>query len=262
MKKNAFKTLSIVTGASVLLAGCAQSAPAEPAELPAAPAAEAAAPAAPAPVTEAAMEALGATVSLREEETFAKVANVQGEFSFNQDDLTPSDEVFSLFGTAATAVCAAPGFAFDEVDHENYYINFGGAVKKTETVSLAALKEQQSESRVLKCSCSTSTPVANARVIGVPLENVMQMVELEKGANTITFKGADGYGEAMPLSYALDRHALLVYQVGETPVPSGVQVWVPMSVARYFTRNVADVSSPCRQKNPLFSKPTPHSAPR
>ena len=50
---------------------------------------------------------------------YDKVANVSGDFTFCQDVVTPADEVFNLFGTATTALCAKPGYAFDAVTHES-----------------------------------------------------------------------------------------------------------------------------------------------
>lgn len=230
MKKKMIRTAGALTGAAAMLSGYAQQAVAETAEVK--------------------VDALNATVSVREAGEYAKVSNVAGEFTFNQDVICPSDEVFNLFGTVATAMCARPGFAFDAVNEEDYYLNFGGSVLKTQSISLAQLKQMQSEQRTLKCSCATGPAVANAQVVGVPLSNILQMVDLEEGANTVTFKCGDGYGVSMPLSYALEKDAILVYQVGGTPVPTGTQIWVPKSVARYFARNVVDIEFSVQEKEP------------
>lgn len=235
MKKNVKMAVGALSGVAALLSGVAS--PAIQAE-------------APAPV----MQSQGAVISLREEETFDKVAHVKGEFSFNQEVITPADEVFNLFGTVATGMCAKPGFAFDKVDVENYYINFSGKLKKTDSISLKELQEKGSEQRVLKCSCATGPAVANAQVVGVPLKNIMQMVDLEEGVNAISFRSEDGYGFKMPLRYALEKDAILVYQIGQTPVPSGVQIWLPKSVARFFTRHVVDIEFTAEEKEPILPK--------
>ena len=63
---------------------------------------------------------------------YDKVANVSGDFTFCQDVVTPADEVFNLFGTATTALCAKPGYAFDAVTHESYLPGtFSGPTLKT-----------------------------------------------------------------------------------------------------------------------------------
>ena len=100
-KTKGMKLLSGVTGAAALLSSCVVAAEAEqPVQL-----------------------------NERAGETYEKVANVKGTFSFVQDFMTPPDEVFNLFGTAATFACAKPGFAFDKVNHEDYYVNVGGNIK-------------------------------------------------------------------------------------------------------------------------------------
>ena len=215
MKRNMKKVLSAATGAAMLAGGAMQAA-----------------------VAEVEYEV---KVSEAHETSYAKVANVAGEFSFDQHTVTPADEIFNLFGTVSTAMCARPGFAFDKADSETRFINFGGSVLKDRTISLDELKEKGSETRLLKCSCATGAAVANAEITGVPLSRILQLVDVEDGTNTVTFTGTDGYSVSVPLTYALEKNALLVYQVEGTPVPTGTQVWMPQSVARYFTRSLANV---------------------
>lgn len=228
MKRKTMKKLGSMSGAIALLAGNAMQVAAE----------------------QEAPEAYDATVTEREAVAYDEIANVKGEFVYDQNVITPGDEVFNLFGTVATAMCARPGFAFDDVHEEQYFINVGGSVQKIQTVSLDELKKQNSESRILKCSCATGEAVANAQVVGVPLKNIMQMVDVADEANTLTVTGADGYNVSVPLSYALDRDAIFVYQVGEKPIPTGVQLWIPKSVARYFARNVVDIEFSAQAQTP------------
>ena len=97
----------------------------------------------------------------------------------------------------------------------------------------------------MACSCATGSPFGQAAVIGVPLASVVGMADLEDGVNTVTAYGADGYGEPLPLQYALDKNALLVYQVNGEELKasegSSLQLWMPETVARYFTRNIASI---------------------
>lgn len=163
-------------------------------------------------------EAAAVTVSERAEETFAKVANVQGEFAFAQDTLTPPDEVFNLFGTAATYACAKPGFALNPSTREEHYINVGGKVKKNFTISAEQLAKMESQKRDLVCTCAMSPSAAMASVRGVRVADLLAMADVEADANTITMKDAQGYGLAMPLSYVLEKDALLVYEIGDLQI--------------------------------------------
>ena len=84
---------------------------------------------------------------------YDKVANVSGDFTFCQDVVTPADEVFNLFGTATTALCAKPGYAFDAVTHESYYLNIGGNVEKVYTVGLDEIERMDSKIQKMRCTC-------------------------------------------------------------------------------------------------------------
>lgn len=193
-------------------------------------------------------------ISERMEESFAEVANVEGSFSYQQDVLTPPDEVFSLFGTAATAACAKPGFAFGEISREDFYINVSGNIQKSYTVSLKQAAKDNSRSRNMICSCATGTAVINTHVTGVPVSSLISMADLQAGVNTISFKSADGYTSSLPLQYVLDKGAMLVYEIAGAEVPEGTQIWMPDTVAKYFTRQVTDIELTAEEKVPEVEK--------
>ena len=185
---------------------------------------------------------------------YTPVANVKGEFCFDQQTVVPADDMFNLFGTVATGLCAKPGFAFDKVDHQDYYVNFGGKIKKNATYTLEQLKEMETQN-TMTCSCATGNAVANIDVAGVKVSDLLGLAEVEEAANAITFKAADGYGIAMPLSYVLEKEAMLVYKVGGQELAEGVQVWVPGTVAKYFTRQVVDVEIEALEEVPAVEGP-------
>lgn len=174
---------------------------------------------------------------------YDKIANVQGTFTFTQDELTPSDEVFNLFGTAATTLCAKPGYAFDQVTHEEYYVNVGGNVDQVYSISLEEIESMDAKMKEMRCTCGMSSSIAMASVTGVKVADMIEMAGVGSEVNTITFKDKDGYGLPMPLSYVLDKEAMLVYKIGDQPLSAGerVQVWIPDTVAKYFTRAVTDI---------------------
>lgn len=97
----------------------------------------------------------------------------------------------------------------------------------------------------MACSCATGSPFGQAAVMGVPLSAVVEMADLEDGVNTITAYGADGFGQPLPLRYALEKNALLAYQVNgqelEAATGSSLQLWMPETVARYFTRDIVNI---------------------
>ena len=202
-----------------------------------------------------------AAVSMDATETvqYDERSNISGEFTFDQNIVTPADTVFNLFGTAATALCAKPGFAFQEPDTANYYINVSGSMKKVSTISLAQLKESGEETRILKCSCAMGGAIANTQVVGIPLSKVIEMADMQEEFNTVTVRSADGYGLPIPLKMALDEDALLVYQIGGKEIPASqgapLQLWMPQATARYFTRGVASIELTQEEKVPELQQP-------
>ena len=102
---------------------------------------------------------------------------------------------------------------------------------------------------MLKCSCAGNpaggSVIFNADVTGVKLSDIIALAEVEPDANVLTVRSDDGYTQSMPLSYALEQDALLVYQINGQSMPAslgaGPQLWMPSSVAKYFARRVVDL---------------------
>jgi len=233
-KENLTKLITGATGAVVILSGCARPAmqPAQTAETPtqAAVAAE-----------ELSSEKMPCVMTAMEgkQASFTAVKNVQGSFSFDQEQLTPSDEAFNLFGTVLTGMCAKPAFALEN-DRTDFYINVGGQIKKSYSVSLRSMQEKE-QTRTMLCACATGSASANVRATGVPVSDILQLAEDAEEVNAVSFISSDGYGQTLPLSYVLEKKAMVVYRVNGQRVPSGTQLYIPETVAKYFTRDVVDI---------------------
>lgn len=231
-------------GASLLLSGCAQAAApnmqAEPEQK------QAEAQAAPDESAKEQLTVNGYSLTAQDvtETETIRVANVQGEFAFDQNVLSPEDDVANLYGTAITGLCAKPDFAFlnDELSMAgDYYINVSGSMKYSHNLSMKDLKDTKGMTRVMACTCATGPAVVSANVTGIALSDVLSLCELTEAANTLTVTGSDGYQMKMPLSYALDREAMIVYQVNGKDAAQNTQFWLPGAVARYFTRDIVSL---------------------
>lgn len=249
-KKQNKKIMSGLAGAALLLSGCASAVPSgekAPVESPSVKPAE--------DTQKAALMVNGYQLEAVEHDgiPYTKVANATGEFSWNQDVISPSSDVFNIYGTALTGACAKPAFAFEERKEAvgEYYINVSGSLKHAKSVTLADLEEQE-ETRIMACSCATGSAVINAEVTGIPVSALLPLEELQDGANTITFKGSDGYGIPMPLTYALEKNAMIVYKVNGEALPEGQhsQLWMPGTVAKYFTRDIVDIEVTAEEEIP------------
>ncbi|MGI6151509.1 MAG: molybdopterin-dependent oxidoreductase [Christensenellales bacterium] len=235
-KTTGIKLVSGISGVAALLSGCAANAPEGNVALPI-DTEEAAAP--------AVQQESPVVIEAREQEDYMKIAHVSGEFSFDQEVLSPTDDVFNIFGTVATAMCAKPGFAFNEVELENYFVNVKGNIKKTYSLSLAEIQKMQQTTKTTACSCATSSAVVNTRPTGVKVEDVIQLADLEPGVNTITIRGDDGYGLPLPLNYVLEKEAMLVWSLDGMDLSASqggpLALWIPETVAKYFTRQVMEI---------------------
>lgn len=247
MRKQNKKIMSGIAGTAMLLSGCAAAAP----EV----VVNEAPQAAPEAAEDEVLEINGYQLETIEHGAidYTKVANVEGSFSWDQDVISPSNDVFNIYGTALTGACAKPSFAFEEGKEAigEYYINVSGSLTHSQTITLADLEEKE-ETKVMACACATGNVVVNAEVSGIPLSAILQLTELEAGANTITFKGSDGYGIPMPLTYALEKNAMIVYKVNGETLPDGQtsQLWMPGTVAKYFTRNIVDIEITAEEEVP------------
>ncbi|MEG0759567.1 MAG: molybdopterin-dependent oxidoreductase, partial [Raoultibacter sp.] len=192
-----------------------------------------------------------------EDSPYVKVAHAEGSFAFNQEGVTPNDELFNIFGATLTSMCSKPAaeLAAEQEGVANYYVNVGGNIKKNFTVDMKELAEDATEQTMMACSCATGSPFGQVAVMGVPLSAVVEMADLEDGVNTITAYGADGFGQPLPLQYALDKNALFVYQVNgqelaTTGSGSSLQLYMPETVARYFTRSIVNIELTQEDKVP------------
>lgn len=188
----------------------------------------------------------GYGITQNESKAYDAISNVSGSFRFDQSIISPGDNVFSLFGTAATAACAAPSFVFEAKADEfvDYYLNVGGKLQKSFQLSMADLTKE-GKTDIPKCSCAMSPSIVNVEVTGVPLANVVEMANLTGDIDTVTVKGSDGYSVSISLEKAIEKNAMLVYKVGGEglkPENGGpVQLWMPGAAANYFTRQVTDI---------------------
>ena len=145
-------------------------------------------------------QALGVSWQLANllDDSYTRIANVQGAFEFNQKGTTPNDELFNVFGTAILSMCSKP--AQELVDagegQANFFVNVSGDIQKTFSVDVSELDDEQGV--LMGCSCMTGSPFGQAYVVGVPLASVVEMADLEEGVNTVTAYGADGFGQPLP----------------------------------------------------------------
>ena len=179
-----------------------------------------------------------------------EVANVEGAFSFNQGVISPADDVFNLFGSVVTGLCAKPiDSTYDQTS--TYYINVGGDMIANRTIDLS---EENLTKQITMCACATGAATAQAEVMGVKLSDILPLTDLDESVNTLQVTGSDGYVSELPLQFALEHEAMIAYQLNGQDMPNKTQMWIPGAVAQYFTRDVVDVKVLSKDKVPTIDQ--------
>lgn len=194
------------------------------------------------------------------ETAIVKPAQVLGSFSFTQTEVATNDELGRLIGEASKYLCNAQTIVANEgASAENWSFSVRGAVKNPEAMSLAEFRDSgYAKTLVMGCSCM-GNPVdgrasANAEITGIPLVDLLEVVQPEERANTVVFTSADGYEVALPLSYVIQRNAAMVFAVNEAPLVESVggvnQLWLGSTPASYFARDIIAIEIQERQTPP------------
>lgn len=108
------------------------------------------------------------------------VADVQGEFSFTQDSITPTDELF-FYWENGNHRGITPDYDDNPAIYENWTISVSGLVENELTIDLSEMAKESSVTRVVKLMCQTNPPagsyMANCEVTGIPLSAVLEQVK-------------------------------------------------------------------------------------
>lgn len=183
--------------------------------------------------------------------SLVRAEQVQGDFSYSQDEATPNETIARTLYKASRILCGA-GIDSATVTAENasdWVITVSGDVESEFSATIGELTEQGAARTMLGCTC-TSNPAgglasANANVTGVTIESILERSGVSETANTISFVSDDGYTVSLPLGYVTQRYSMIVYEVNDEALcdvaGSANQVWLGSTSARYFAQNVSDI---------------------
>lgn len=194
------------------------------------------------------------------ESAVVKLDAVEGSFGFTQAAVAQNDYIAKVIGAASKYLCGSQVAEMNEnAAPEDWVFEVKGAVSNPGEISLAEFRESGfAHSLVMGCTCVGNpvdgTATANAEVTGVPIADLMRMVEPAEGVNTIVFRSADGYEVALPLSYVQQHYSSIVFAVNDAPLAESVggvnQLWLGSTPASYFARDIVSVEFQERQTPP------------
>ena len=176
-----------------------------------------------------------------------KIANVMGEFSWDQGVSATNDELRARLYKASDVLCEKLDGASEAGIITS--IRVAGAVGNAFDADVAEYTEKAPVKKILGCTC-LGNPVdgratANAEVKGFRLVQLIKDAQIEGGVNTITFVSADGYRVSMPLSYVLQRYTIIVTVVNGEELSEAVgcsnQLWLGNTSARAYVQDIVAI---------------------
>lgn len=184
-------------------------------------------------------------------------APVYGEFSYDQQTLTPNSVIRSTFRGATATLCGATTDLV--VDNPlGWKISVTGDVEQAFSLPVDELASEDSVRQVMTCTCggnpADGRASITAEVKGIPVPYLLERAETLPGANTLTFVSSDGTEVSMPLGYVVGRHAVISYQVNGEDLSASVggnnQLWMTSTPASYFVRDVVEVLITAEEEAP------------
>lgn len=187
-----------------------------------------------------------------------KVAEVTGQFAYDQTTVTGNDQIKSAFLGADAVLCGGQVAPGESVPADQWLLTVTGDVQNEFTAPLAELAQKNAISVVMGCACAANgadqRQAANANVTGITLMSLMGRAGVSPDANTVTFTTADGYSVSLPLTYVKQRYSLIVYDINGEPLESSMggtnQLWLGGTSAKYFARDITAISFTHEEKVP------------
>ena len=177
------------------------------------------------------------------------VAEAKGDFSFTQDSITDTDEVF-YYWENSDHQGVTPDNDTSEEAYAQWEISVGGSVQNPFTFKLSDFEDQMVE-RVYKMDCQTNPPggayIANVNVKGIPLSVIMDKAGVDPSANalhSIADDGWDVYPVSMEYVQQYKDDILLVTEINGEKLGMlqgyPVQLWTPTLGGCHYTKRVVE----------------------
>lgn len=191
-----------------------------------------------------------------------RVSNIEGTFNWNQDAVVDNPTLRRvLYEGVSTYLCGVHGDVADAVagaaslnrpvteGEKIVALKVSGDVGTSFVASIDECLEQAPIKTTLGCTCAGNPAdgraSANAEVTGFSVKSLIERAKPSDGANTITFTAQDGYRVSLPLSYVMQRHSVIVTEVGGAAVDEALgcqnQLWLGATSARSFVRDIVSI---------------------
>ena len=179
---------------------------------------------------------------------FTLLPNIQGEFTFDQEYITPIDEVY-FYWENGDHKGVTPNNSTDPEVFENWEISVEGLVDNPFTFKLTDYLDY-SVTKVMKMHCQTNPPAgsyaANLEVTGIPLDIILEEAGIQEAANSFDVYADDNWVYPLPISYVEEgNEMLLVYEINGEPLRMihgyPVQFWGENLSAVHYCKRVSRI---------------------
>jgi len=126
-------------------------------------------------------------------------------------------------------------FPVPPMDPARWRLRVGGLVRRSLSLTLPHLRRLPSQVRTVTLECAGNGraflqppvggeqwgygAVSTAEWVGVPLSELLAGAGLEPAAQTVVFRGADGFERGLTLAEVRETEALLVFEMNGEPLP-------------------------------------------
>lgn len=152
---------------------------------------------------------------------FTAVADVQGEFSFDQNVLTDNDKAFYQLSASTDPNGIALHSSSDDSVLQERVVSVSGLVDTPTDLKLVDIPEDQLETRIMKMNCSANGVgdafIANAEVTGIPFETICKMAGAQGDAVTLVCEEGKS---TFKTDWLIEKGAILVFKMNGENLPS------------------------------------------
>ncbi len=181
--------------------------------------------------------------------------NVSAEFSYNQDLLTSTDNIFDYgwlyydndyYRYGMTQIDAP----LDEDTFNNWTLTVSGTVDNPFTISLPDLiKEAPAVTKTITMNCTDNYSggplIANCEVTGVSLKWLLEKAQIKPSSTVILPTSSDGFAQPIYLSFLENRDAYVVWEINGERVSYAngypLQLWLEGGSASVFIKEISDI---------------------
>ncbi len=181
----------------------------------------------------------------------------KGTFAWEQGVPASNAAIRDGFAPATATLCGATS-SLIATNPLQWELKVSGDVEHEFTATVDVMAADESVQQTMTCTCggnpADGRAIFDVEVKGIPITYLLGESQPADEVNTVTFVCSDGTEVAMPLAYAVGRHAVISYEVNGEDLSASVggnnQLWLAGTSANYFARDIVEVVFSIEDESP------------